>query len=325
MPRNSNAKKQTSSRPQALKPVVWLKLSLLGLQTILANRLLHRPRPVVGSIIVTDCCNLACRHCAVANQKCILYPFARIQADMLTLYRAGVRVLLFYGGEPFLWRDGARDLQDLVSEARRIGFWLVSVVTNGTLGLDLPTADLILVSVDGTRANHNEIRGETFDIIMANIRQAPANNICLYMAINQINIADIEAVCALTRSMPHVRAVSFNFHTPYPGTEMLQLSQADKQACCDRISGLIASGYPVLNLKSAFPAIIHNSLQQPCPHCLIMENGQQWICGRCIEIDGLCKNCGFFFATELSLVFRGQIRVLLDLLQTYSRLLGRSE
>ena len=53
-----------------------------------------------------------------------------------------------------------------------MGFLIVNTVTNGTFPLDLPEADLILLSLDGDKEKHNEIRGDTYDRIMENIRNA---------------------------------------------------------------------------------------------------------------------------------------------------------
>jgi MoaA/NifB/PqqE/SkfB family radical SAM enzyme len=292
-----------------------LKLSYLGITTVLFKR----ENPLLGSIILTDKCNLSCRHCAVKNITAVIYPYAQIKAEMQKLYSDGIRILFFYGGEPFLWEDHGVTLRDLVIEAKMLGFLLVSVVTNGTLGLDLPEADLILVSLDGGQEKHNEIRGETYDLILENIKNAPSDNICLYMAINQINKSDIEEVCETARHAKNVWAVSFNFHTPYPGTEHLKLSREEKQDCCGRMAGLIDAGYPVLNLKSVFPYLVNNTFKTPCRQCVIMENGRQWVCGRCIDIKGLCQECGFFFAAEFSLLFGGNLNVIIDMLKTYKR------
>ena len=49
------------------------------------------------------------------------------------------------------------------------------------------TPSLILLSLDGDRERHNIIRGDTYDRIMKNIDHATADNICFYMAVNQIN------------------------------------------------------------------------------------------------------------------------------------------
>lgn len=292
-----------------------LKLSYLGITTVLFKR----ENPLLGSIILTDKCNLSCSHCAVKNITAVIYPYAQIKAEMQKLYSDGIRILFFYGGEPFLWEDHGVTLRDLVIEAKMLGFLLVNVVTNGTLGLDLPEADLILVSLDGGRQRHNEIRSETYDLILENIKNAPSDNICLYMAINQINKSDIEEVCETARHAKNIRAVSFNFHTPYPGTEHLKLSREEKQDCCGRMASLIDAGYPVLNLKSVFPYLVNNTFKTPCRQCVIMENGRQWVCGRCIDIKGLCQECGFFFAAEFSLLFGGNLKVIIDMLKTYKR------
>lgn len=292
-----------------------LQLSYFGITTILFNR----KDPLVGSIILTDKCNLACKHCAVSNITSILYPHPQIKAEMQKMYAEGVRILFFYGGEPFLWRDHGLTLRDLVIEAKQLGFLLVNVVTNGTIRVDLPEADLVMVSLDGGREKHNEIRGDTYDTILGNIKSASSKNVCLYMAINQINKGEMEAVCEVAKQAENIKAVSFNFHTPYPGTERLRLSREEKQDCAERIARLIDEGYPILNLKSALPYIVNNTFPTPCHQCVVMEKGQQWVCGRCIDIEGLCEECGFFFAAEFALLFNGNARVMLDMLKTYMK------
>lgn len=290
-----------------------LKLTYFGITTLLFKR----KDPLIGSIILTDRCNLSCRHCRVNNITGVVYPYSTIISDMKEMYASGIRVLLFYGGEPFLWEDDGITLRDLVAEAKAMGFFLVNVVTNGTFPLDLPEADLIQVSLDGGKERHDEIRGITYDRIIENIGNATSDNICLYMAVNQINKESIEGVCETAQQLKNVRAVTFNFHTPYPGTEYLKLSANEKRDCCNRIVRLMEEGYPVLNMKGAFPYIIDNSFKTPCRQCIVMENGKKWTCGRCIEIPGLCQECGFFFAAEYSLVFNGNIKVIYELFKTY--------
>lgn len=295
----------------------WLGLAWFGLTTIL----FRRTDPVVGSLIVTDRCNLACRHCAVANLRRIDYPFDRLQQDMRRLHARGVRILLLYGGEPMLWHDRDRTLADVIGAAREIGFPWVGVVTNGTRGLDLPEADLVLVSLDGTREDHDAIRGRSYDRVLSNIGTATTANLCLYMAVNTVNVDDVEAVAELARSLPAIRGVSYNVHTPYPGTEALTLTPAQRHDVCDRIGELVRRGYPVVNLTTALPYIADGSAPRPCPQCVVVEDGEQWTCGRCIEIPGLCEQCGFFFASELSLLFRGRPEVVLEALRRYPSLL----
>ena len=286
-----------------------------GLSTVI----FRRKKPILATIILTDRCNLRCKHCAVSNISATMPPYRQIRDEMLQLYRSGIRVLLLYGGEPFLWRDGDMTLRDLVIEAKRMGFPIVNVVTNGTFALELPEADLIMVSIDGDRDRHNDIRGDTYDTIIKNIDEAESNNICLYMAINRINQDSIRSVCELARQKPNVRAVSFNFHTPYPGTEDLALSTEEKRSCCNLIADLIDQNYPIFNLKSAFSYIVDSNFPTPCRQCVIMENGKLSVCGRCVDVPGLCENCGYFFAAEYALVFSGNIKTIVDMVRTYTK------
>ena len=284
-----------------------------GMKTIL----FRKQEPILGTVIVTDKCNLHCKHCSVNNITAVLYPYQQILWEMRQLYDMGVRILFFCGGETFLWRGGDYTLRDLVIEAKRMGFLIVNVVTNGTYPLDLPEADLILLSLDGDREHHNAIRGDTYDTIFQNIRNATADNICFYMAINQINKDSVRDVCLAARDTPHVKAVSFNFHTPYPDTKELALSKEEKDQCCRTIAQMMEEGAPVFNLKSAFPYLIDNSFPTPCHQCVVMENGELSTCGRCIHVPGLCQQCGYFFVAEYTLLFQGNPKVIIEMLRTY--------
>ena len=171
-----------------------------GIKTVLFKK----KDPILGTIILTDKCNLKCKHCSVNNITAVVYPYKQIKKEMRQLYDMGVRILFFCGGETFLWKDEGKSLRDLVSEAKKMGFLIVNVVTNGTFPID------------------------TYDTIMENIRNATSDNICFYMAVNQINKRGIRDVCRKAKEMPNVRAVSFNFHTPYPDTKELSLSPGEK-------------------------------------------------------------------------------------------------
>lgn len=291
-------------------PLAWF-----GVKTIL----FRKKDPILGTVIVTDKCNLKCKHCSVNNITAVIHPYTQIRREMQQLYNMGVRILFFCGGETFLWRDDDRTLRDLVIEAKEMGFLVVNVVTNGTYPIDLPEADLILLSLDGDRERHNAIRGDTYDRILENIDRATADNICLYMAVNQINKDAIREVCQTARDTKNIRAVSFNFHTPYPDTRELALSREEKAACCEVITSMMKEGAPVFNLKSAFPYLINNTFPTPCYQCVVIENGKVSTCGRCIDVPGLCDECGYFFVAEYTLLFSGKPKILFEMLRTYLR------
>ena len=296
-----------------MKVSSFFHFASFGIRTIL----FREKKPILGTIIVTDKCNLSCKHCSVNNITAVVHPYTQMRKEMQQLFDLGVRILFFCGGETFLWRDGDKTIRDLVVEAKEMGFLIVNVVTNGTYPIDLPEADLILLSLDGDRERHNIIRGDTYDKIMENIAHATADNICFYMAINQINKDAVAHVCRTARDTKHVRAVSFNFHTPYPDTKELALSVEEKQKICDTIVQMRKEGAPIFNLKSAFPYLIHNNFPTPCYQCVVMENGKLSVCGRCVDVPGLCEQCGYFFVAEYTLLFRGNPKIIVEMLITY--------
>ncbi len=291
----------------------FFHLAGFGIKTILFKK----KDPILGTIIVTDKCNLHCKHCSVNNITAIIHPYEQIKKEMKELYDMGIRILFFCGGETFLWHDKDKTLRDLVIEAKVMGFLIVNVVTNGTHRIDLKEADLILLSLDGDKEHHNIIRGDTYDTIMNNIENATSDNICFYMAINQINKDCIKDVCQKAKDTKNVRAVSFNFHTPYPDTKDLALSKEEKKKCTDDIIEMMKKGAPIFNLKSAFPYLVENKFPTPCHQCVVLENGKLSTCGRCIEIPGLCNECGYFFVAEYTLLFNGNLKIIFEMLRTY--------
>ena len=296
-----------------MKMSSFMPLARFGVRTVL----FHKKDPILGTVIVTDKCNLKCKHCSVNNITAVIHPYVRIKGEMQQLFDMGIRILFFCGGETFLWADSGKTIRDLVVEAKEMGFLIVNVVTNGTHPIDLPEADLILLSLDGDRERHNEVRGDTYDTIMENIANATSDNICFYMAVNQINKNAIEHVCRTARDTKNVKAVSFNFHTPYPDTRQLALSKEEKAECCKTIEKMMDEGCPVFNLKSAFPYIVNNSFPTPCHQCVVIENGKISTCGRCIEVPGLCDECGYFFVAEYTLLFSGNVKIIFEMLRTY--------
>lgn len=238
----------------------FISLSYFGIKTILFKM----KRPILGTIILTDCCNLSCKHCAVNNINKVIYPYEDIVEEMNSFYEEGIRILFFCGGETLVWMDGDKTIKDLIREAKKIGFLLVNIVTNGTIDLDIPEADVIFLSLDGGRETHNFIRGDTFDKIMDNISKANNSNICVYMAVNNVNSGDIEKVCKIVKENPNLNSVSFNFHTPYKGTETLSLSREQKINSVNTIKTMIYRNYPVFNLLSTLDYYLEDRWDRPC-------------------------------------------------------------
>lgn len=296
-----------------LKAKALLSLGFFGIKTIL----LKMKKPILGTIILTDYCNLSCKHCAVNNVNKVMHPYMDIVEEMKNFFNEGIRILFFCGGETLTWEEDNKNIRDLARKAREIGFLIVNVVTNGTIDLDIPEADVIFLSLDGTKENHDFIRSNTFDTILNNVFKANSSNICVYMAVNNVNYKDIEPLCKLVKETQNLNSISFNFHTPYKGTEWLALTREQKMEAVTSIKYMIKEGYPVFNLYSALDYYLQNKWERPCYQCIVSENKKRYICGRCIDIDGLCEQCGYIFAVEFSLLCKGNIRVIFDMIRTY--------
>lgn len=96
-----------------MKASSFLYFAGFGIKTIL----FRKKKPILGTVIVTDKCNLKCKHCSVNNLTAVIHPYKQIRSEMQQLYDMGVRILFFCGGETFLWKDGKRTIRDLVIEA----------------------------------------------------------------------------------------------------------------------------------------------------------------------------------------------------------------
>lgn len=297
----------------------FFKLSIFGIKTIL----LKQKKPILGTIILTDACNLNCKHCSVNNLTKIIYPYKDIKEEMINMFNEGIRILFFCGGETLLWKDENKTIRDLVKEAKQIGFYIVNIVTNGTIDLDIPEADIIFLSIDGLKESHNLIRGNTFDTIMENVKKANKSNICVYTAINKFNYKDIYELGKLVKNTKNLNSISFNFHTPYKNTKDLALSNEEKLFSINQIKQLIKENYPVFNLYSALDYYLKNNWSRPCFQCIVSENKKRFVCGRCVEEENLCDECGYLFAVEFSLLFKGNIKVIIDMLKTYKKYTGR--
>jgi MoaA/NifB/PqqE/SkfB family radical SAM enzyme len=267
----------------------------------LESRLLDKRRPLLAGFKLTHRCNLRCAVCPFWKLDDGHMSFAQAQQTLDTLFLAGVRLLIFEGGEPFLWRDGSYRLADLVKEARK-RFFCVGVTTNGTLPIDAP-ADVIWVSVDGLRETHNRNRGPCFDRVMDNIAASSHPNIFANVTINRLNWREMRDLVRFLSE--RVKGITIQFYYPYVGTENLSLSGEDRVAVLDELIGLKREGYPVADSVPALESLKHNTWQ--CHPWLIAnvepDGTHHFGCYLQDRAEISCEKCGFAAHTELSLAY----------------------
>jgi len=267
----------------------------------LESRLWGRRRPLLAGVKLTHRCNLRCRVCPFWKLDDGHMSLAQALGALDQLHSAGVRMVIFEGGEPLLWRDGDHRLADLVRAAGQ-RFFSVGVTTNGTFPIDVP-ADIVWVSVDGLEETHNRNRGPVFGRVMANIAASSHPNIFANVTINQWNWQEMPDLVRFLAE--RVEGVTVQFYYPYAGTENLSLDREQRKSVVQELIALKRAGYPVADSVPALRALVDGSWR--CHPWLIAS----------VEPDGSvqhgcylknrsainCEQCGFAAHTELSLAY----------------------
>ncbi len=267
--------------------------------------LFGRRKPLQSVIFISDRCNLSCRHCSVYNHSNPLSKtYAQIRAELEYCYSLGSRFVDFEGGEPFLWRDGERTVNDLCRLARAIGFFSCTITTNAQLPFDGSVADSIWVSMDGVGEYHERIRGKgSFARLESNVATCGSKHLSANMAINTLNCDSVSAAIEYVAKSPYFKSISLNFHTPFPGTEELELPHDKRLEIIDTILDYKKRGYPIMNSRSGLRKMRDNKFRKRCWMTnFIFTDGTRK--SQCIgEEQGICPKCGFCMAGEESAVF----------------------
>ncbi len=263
-------------------------------------------RPLQSVIFITDRCNLACKHCAVYNHKNpVSKSFEQIEEELKYCYGLGSRIVDFEGGEPFLWRDGDKDINDLVCLAKKIGFYSSTITTNAQLPFDGNSADSMWVSLDGLGEFHDQIRGRgAFEKLEKNIASCGHPALSANMVINSKNYSCVEQTIKWVAQNPALQAISLNFHSPYPGTEDLFLPWQKRAEVIELIISLKKQGYPILNSASGLRLMKQNKFKRACwVTNFIMADGTRF--AECAaKSEEMCAVCGLCMAGEMRALFQ---------------------
>ena len=166
-------------------------------------------------VVVTNACNLRCRHCFVYREDTPNEPRDKMNdANMLHQLevlrdRHKIRSMLFMGGEPMI-RSG------LVLEAMNL-FERSSIVTNGTYGIPSVPGHLVTVSLDGPEFYNDRLRGDgVFEKVREAVFNRDANDgttVMLQMTVTRENADAIEPFVEAVADWP-VDGIAFSFYVP---------------------------------------------------------------------------------------------------------------
>ena len=275
--------------------------------------MLRRPEPLIYGLAITDRCNFACTGCKIANTGRADMRWDQVRSAMNDAWRRGFRDLYFSGGEPMLWRDGGRTVEDLVAEARRIGFFHVHIYTNGTAGIS-PAADLVWVSMDGLPGTFESRRGDHFRQVEQAVRATRHRRIAIIYVIDRNTANGIEPFLEWVRTTRFpVIGVMFYLHTPYYGRDELFLSAEERAPIIERLLNCIRSGLPVFNSRAGLVALKSGNWRRRLPVASVRDIDGESVC--CRASDETCADCGYAACTEITETQRLRPTALLGMLR----------
>ena len=269
-------------------------------------------RPLVNTMLINFNCNLRCKHCSlVGNQDKLPSPFqisyGNAIKELKDYYQKGARILFFEGGEPTLWKDGDKDLRDLILEGRRIGYFVIGYTTNGT-NVIYEDSDVISISLDGPKEVHDAIRGEgVFDTLMANLEKTKHPNIFANMVVMKYNMDKVRETAELVAMNKRIRGLMLNFITPPPYD--LVLSLEEKRKVVEVAMELKHEDLPILNTTRALKDLLMEDFEKDCPNwvsAFVLPDCSVYY-GCPLQNTASCKNCGFDAVREYRLIVKGNL------------------
>lgn len=219
-------------------------------------------------------------------------------------YSLGSRFVDFEGGEPTLWSAGGKTLNDLCTAARQLGFFSTTVTTNAQRPFGHLNADSVWVSLDGVGPVHDDIRGPgAFAALEANVASSGHRALSANLVINTRNLNSFEQTVAWVKANPALRSLSVNFHTPFSGTEDLEVRPEDRQRIVARLVDLKRQGAPLMNSVAGLKRLAGNDYKKVCWVTNFVLNDGTRLAECQGRSAGLCDRCGFGMAAEMRGLF----------------------
>ncbi len=132
--------------------------ALRALRALYDVRVRKRPALLFVSWNITFRCNLRCKYCGACDVRRDEWPTEKVLQGLDDLWEMGARWITFGGGEPLM----RPDLDTILRHAHKRGFQTY-LSTNGWFVpqriADLQWVDHVNLSLDGTRATNDAVRG----------------------------------------------------------------------------------------------------------------------------------------------------------------------
>jgi MoaA/NifB/PqqE/SkfB family radical SAM enzyme len=269
----------------------------------LQSKVFGKRMPLLASFKLTYRCNIHCRGCPFhlrAHSGDLQMTWDQALHALEILKESGTRIVVFEGGEPLLWRDGAHDINELVLQAKKL-FSTVAVTTNGTLPLDVP-ADILWVSLDGLKVTQDRLRSGSFDSVFRNLERSTHPKLFVHFTMHRENWRELEGALELLAEVPSVLGVTVQLFYPYEqGEAPLALGPDERRAALENTIRL-KDKYPILNSESSLRKMIDNSWSCHDEILINVDPDGRIVRGCYVQSRGRikCPDCGFTPVAEAS-------------------------
>lgn len=262
--------------------------------------ILKKELPYLFGLVLTDKCNLNCFYCESKNSGRYHFSFENAKSTIEDAFQRGHRSLYFTGGEPMIWENNGHTIDELIQCARKIGFLEVFIFTNGTFPLNIKQCNYI-VTVDGPKNIHNQIRQNTYELILQNVESAATKAVFASITFSKSNFLYLDQFVREVTETKLFRGISFNLLTHWP--EIVKkhgVSQDERKQLLDNIWSLKKKGYPIVLSRAAYIALRNNDWKRPIPQIELGTKDRIFTCCRDIDNSSVCENCGYANCVEVS-------------------------
>jgi len=292
-----------------------MKHLMYGIKYVINHQIFKKNTPLICGLVVTNRCNLQCRHCRIADRGVKDLSFEEAVSVLDSFYEEGGRTLYLEGGEPFIWRDRQYHLEDVVEYSHKLGFFTVIIYTNGTIPIKT-SANTVFISVDGLQKTHDFLRGKTFNKIMKNIQESQHPSLYVNYTINSYNKNEIKEFCEYINRINQIRGICFYFHTPYYGYDDLYIESNERNEILLKLLDY-RKRYKILNSRTGIKSVLNNDWKRPLDICYVYEKGEMYRCCRYPGDSELCQNCGYLSYAEIGQTLKLKPSAILNALKYF--------
>jgi MoaA/NifB/PqqE/SkfB family radical SAM enzyme len=276
--------------------------TLYGLGYFFKTFVLKKEVPCLFGMVITDKCNLDCFYCESKNSGRYHFSFEQAKNSMRDAFQRGHRTLYFTGGEPMVWEDNGHNLGELVAFARDLGFLEVFIYTNGTQPLLIEQCKYV-VTIDGPKDVHDQIRCNSYDLVLENVKNAATKTIFATITLTKANAEFLDRYVKEITDTRLFKRISFNLLTHWPEiVEKHGLSMKERKKLLDKIWQLSKDGYPIALSGAAYKALKNNDWKRPIPQIELGTKDKVFTCCRDVDNPSICENCGYVGCVEVSQV-----------------------